>query len=486
MNSIYSILDQSGYQPTIGLEVHVQLNTSTKIFSSDQNGSHHEPNRHIHMTSLGLPGTLPVLNRDAVRKAIQFALAVDSEINEKIYFDRKSYFYPDLPKGYQTTQDKAPVCKKGKVEAYSEEISGVFVDLHHVHLEEDAGKSVHDEGSDTLIDLNRAGSPLIEIVTEPCISSGEMAAAFLQEIRRIVRFLGISDANMEKGELRCDANISIRDRQVDQLGNKVEIKNMNSFNHVRKAIDYELSRQFGLIDKGQEVLVETRTFDPTKGRTHGMRLKETLNDYRYFPCPDLPPLYITKETVEELKQNMQMTPSQVRQAFVKHGLQNKDVASLSADLNVALFALRLIKDVEDAKLVANWVNGPIRAYLNEKEISIEKLPRSMEDFVGLLRLVQEGLVNSSSAMQILFPQFMATDDHPKDIALEEKLLIQSDEAKIEQLVQEVLLTLTTEVSRFKKGEKQLFGLFMGALMKNGGRQYNPKKLQEILRNELSK
>lgn len=487
MSNIYQILDEAGFEPTIGLEVHVQLNTATKIFSSDANGANPEPNEHIHMVSLALPGTLPVLNKAAINKAVQFGMAVDAKINERIYFDRKNYFYPDLPKGYQTTQDKAPICLGGKVEAFSEQLQGVYVALHHTHLEEDAGKSVHDESEDTLIDLNRAGSPLIEVVTEPCIKSGEIAAAFLQEIRRIVRFLEIGNANMERGELRCDANISIKRKEADTLGSKVEIKNMNSFNHVRRAIDFELKRQYDLISHEQEVLVETRTYDPGKGQTYSMRFKETLNDYRYFPCPDLPPVHISATDVAEVKAGMNETPASMRMEMrKKHQLKIADVANLTADPETAHYALKLIALVPDAKLVANWINGPIKAYINEQSSTLDELPRSIEEIASLLKMVKEGKVNASSAMQVLFPKFLANAGTAEELAEKENLLVQTDASGLDELISKVLLSLPAEVERFRKGERQLFGLFMGALMKQGGRQYNPKELQDKLRRELTK
>lgn len=486
MSSIYSILDQEGFEPTIGLEVHVQLNTRTKIFSSDHNGSNNDPNEHIHMISVGMPGTLPVLNKEAVQKAIQFGIAAKAQINEVIYFDRKSYFYPDLPKGYQTTQDKAPICLGGKVEAFNERLSGEFVALHHTHLEEDAGKSVHDEGNDTLIDLNRAGSPLIEIVTEPCIKSSEVAAAFLQEVRRIVRFLDIGNANMEKGEMRCDANISIKRKDSTNLGSKVEIKNMNSFNHVRRAIDFELDRQFKLLSKGEEVLVETRTFDPVKGQTRGMRFKETLNDYRYFPCPDLPPIHIDKDQVNAVKAEMNETPAFMREVFGKnYNLNQYDVASLTTDLATSQFAVRLTELVNDAKMVANWISGPIRSYLNDAKLEIKDLPRSTSEIAELLLLVKEEKITSSSAMQVLFPKLMSANLSAKELAKKDNLLVETNGDGLEDLVTKVLLSLPTEVERFRKGEKQLFGMFMGALMKQGGRKFNPKQLQDVLRAKLS-
>lgn len=486
MSDIYTILEKAGFEATIGLEVHIQLNTATKIFSSDANGVAEEPNTHISPISLGLPGTLPVLNEKAIEKAILFGLAVGAEINELIHFDRKSYFYPDLPKGYQTTQDKAPICIGGAVEAYTEQWSGERVQLHHTHLEEDAGKSSHDNADLTNIDLNRAGSPLIEVVTNPCIRSGKVAAAFLQEVRRIVRFLDIGEANMEKGELRCDANISIKAKEAETLGNRVEIKNMNSFNHVRRAIDFELERQFALLDAGETVANETRTFEPSEGKTFGMRLKETLNDYRYFPCPDLPPVRIKPEDVAELEKQMKRTPRSYRRLFQEEfQLPVHDVAMLSADPETASFAERFISFCGSARKAANWIKGPIKAYCNEHNCSINELPRSIEDIASIVKLELSGELNGASA-PIVFEKLMSTQEQAFQIAKAEGLLNTGDHIDLEKIVSDVLLSLPDEVEQYKKGKKQLFGLFMGEVKKKGGRNLDPKQIQAVLRKELLK
>lgn len=485
MSDVYAILASSGYEPTIGLEVHVQLNTKTKIFSSDPNGMADEPNTQVSPTSLGLPGSLPVLNEQAVHKAIQFGLAVHAQINSEIYFDRKSYFYPDLPKGFQTTQDKAPICIGGRVEAFEADWEGEEVALHHTHLEEDAGKSSHDNGEFTNIDLNRAGSPLIEIVTEPCIRSGRVAAAFLQEIRRIVRFLDISHANMEKGELRCDANISIKRIGDKKLGHKVEIKNMNSFSHVRKAIDFELARQFELVTNGEQVQVETRTFDVGSGETFGMRFKETLNDYRYFPCPDLPPVMISKEMIHAVKMSMIQTPKEVRDFFrSNYELKESVIAFLCQDSDTSVFAKSLIEATGESSKTINWMQGPIQAYCNDQEIKMTHLPRPVKDIAELIQMEIDEKLTKASA-QLLFLKMMNSQKSAEDLAEEEGVLLVDDADELERIVSSVLLSLPREVEQYKQGKKQLFGLFMGEIMKKGGRKLNPKQIQEQLRKELS-
>ena len=486
MSDIYTILKDAGYEATIGLEVHVQLNTKTKIFSADANGMADEPNSHISAISLGLPGSMPVLNDAAVRKAIHFGLAVGSTINSKIYFDRKSYFYPDLPKGYQTTQDKAPICLAGEVEAYSENWDGEKVQLHHTHLEEDAGKSSHDDPQFTNINLNRAGSPLIEIVTEPCIKSGQIAASFLQEIRRIVRYLGISEANMEKGEFRCDTNISIKRIDSSGLGSKVEIKNMNSFNHVRRAVEFELERQLSEIQNGNAIDVETRTYDPDKNATFGMRFKETLNDYRYFPCPDLPPVEISDDMISAEQVIMEKTPAEVRSRLRdQFKLKETDVALLSADKETAVFANVFIDMVGNAKKAANWIKGPIRAYCKDKGLELKELPRSPEDIAAIAKLELANELTQAAA-QTVFLKLMSSADDAMTIAITEGLLSKNEQGDLERIVSEVLLSLPNEVEKYRKGKKQLFGLFMGEVMKKGGRSLNPKQIQEVLRKELSK
>ncbi len=485
LSKILKQLNSAGYEATIGLEVHVQLNTATKIFSSDANGSDAEPNRNVSVISLGHPGTLPVLNESAVEKAVMMGLACGCEITRNGHFARKSYFYPDLPKGYQTTQDKTPICVGGKVAAYGENLIQDAVELHHIHLEEDAGKSVHDDGPDTLIDLNRAGSPLIEIVTEPSIKSAEVAAAFLQEVRRMVRYLEISEANMEKGELRCDANISIKKIEGTALGNKVEIKNMNSFAHVRKAINYELERQLKMAEAGEEIAVETRTFDPAQGKTYGMRFKETMNDYRYFPCPDLPPAVITDEYLEATKNDMEVTPAAMRTFFESAKLNLQDVALLTEEKELALYAKQAVEATGNAKAVANWLNGPIRALMNEKGLSINELSVSVAHLAELIQLVEDGKVVYQTAVQQLLPELQSKQEAPAKLAKAMNLMVAEDSSELETIIDEVLISLPKEVEAFRNGKKKLMGLFMGEVMKKSRGKANPKQVQPLLQQKLN-
>lgn len=487
MLDILQKLDEAGYEATIGLEIHVQLNTVSKIFSSDSNQETDEPNTHVSVISLGHPGTLPVLNKAAVEKAVLMGLACGSEITRNGYFDRKSYFYPDLPKGYQTTQDKTPICVGGKIPLIGEGLRQEFVSLHHIHLEEDAGKSIHDDGPSTMIDLNRAGTPLIEMVTDPTIKGPEEAAACLQEIRRMVRYLGIGDANMEKGEMRCDTNISIKKKGEAKLGAKVEIKNMNSFNNVRKAATYELERQLEMILKGEEIAVETRTFNPDEGKTYGMRFKETMNDYRYFPCPDLPPLQLEESFIDALRPKAELQPATFRKKFSqKYQLSDYDTAILTEEKETALYFDALCEQVKEPKSAANWLNGPVRALQNEGNQSVLGLGLSPESLAELINLVDSGEVVYKTAVQQLLPELLKGNVSAANLAKQMNLLVVKDTGELQSIIQEVLVSLPKEVEAYKKGKKKLIGLFMGEVMKRSRGKASPKDVQEELNKALSK
>lgn len=487
MLDILQKLDEAGFEATIGLEIHVQLNTESKIFSSDSNAETEEPNTHVSAISLGHPGTLPVLNEAAVEKAVLMGLACGSEITRFNYFDRKSYFYPDLPKGYQTTQDKTPICVGGRIALFGEALGQEFVNLHHIHMEEDAGKSIHDDGASTLIDLNRAGTPLIEMVTDPTIKGPDEAAVCLQEIRRMVRYLGIGDANMEKGEMRCDTNISIKKKGESKLGAKVEIKNMNSFNNVRRAAIYELERQLDMVLKGEEIAVETRTFNPDEGKTYGMRFKETMNDYRYFPCPDLPPLQLEESFIDQLRPQAEMQPATFRKRFSeKYQLSDYDIGILTEEKETAEYFDALCEEVNDTKAAANWLNGPIRALLNEGNQSLSQLNLSAASLAELINLVDSGKVVYKTAVQQLLPELLKGDESPAILAERLNLLVVKDAGELQSIIQDVLVSLPNEVAAFKKGKKKLMGLFMGEVMKRSRGKASPKDVQEELNKALSR
>ncbi|MGW8123148.1 Asp-tRNA(Asn)/Glu-tRNA(Gln) amidotransferase subunit GatB [Roseivirga echinicomitans] len=486
MSSIQEKLYQSGYKSVIGLEVHVQLNTESKIFSSDPNDFGAEPNTHVSAVSLAHPGTLPVLNEAVLEKAIKMGLACQSQITDVNHFARKHYFYPDSPKGFQTTQDKTPICVGGKIELFGEQLAKQFVQLHHIHLEDDAGKSIHDEGPDTLIDLNRAGTPLIEIVTDPDMSLSEEAAACLQEIRRLVRYLEISSGNMEDGELRCDANISIMRIDAKELGEKVEVKNMNSISNVKRAIDHELERQLKMALNGEAIAVETRTFDPVSGTTAGMRFKETMNDYRYFPCPDLPPAIVTKEILAEIAGEMPVLPSALRRKFTEnYGLTEYDALLLTEEREIAYFFEALCHKMDAYKAAANWINGPIKGLLNEKGIALSETNLSLDRLSGLIRLVESNQVSFSVASQRILPRMLEEDISALELAQSLNLLMVADSDELLKLIKEVLVSLPDKVKAYRSGKKALFGLFMGEVMKKSGSKADPKKLKELLEKELS-
>lgn len=481
-----NLLKESGYQATIGLEVHVQLNTESKLFAADANAITDDPNTHISPITMGHPGTLPMLNEAVLQKAIMMGLACECEITQVSHFARKNYFYPDLPKGYQITQDKTPICVGGRVALVAQGLSKTHAALHHIHLEEDAGKSIHDDGPDTLIDLNRAGTPLIEIVTEPDMEEAAEAAALLQEIRRLVRFLDISGGNMENGELRCDANISIKPIDSATLGNKVEIKNMNSINNVRKAIDFEIKRQLQMVQDQEEILVETRTFNAANGQTFGMRFKETMNDYRYFPDPDLAPVEVSDAYMQEIRANLPLIPAQYRTRFSEeYQLGDYDVALLTEEKETASYFDALCACTENFKAAANWVNGPLKGLLNEQGVGIEDSGISAEKLAELIGLVDDKKVSFSIASQRILPRLAASQEGALAVARALNLLMEGREDELSGLVQEVLLSLPDKVAAFRKGKKGLMGLFMGEVMKKSKGKADPRKLQELLQKALN-
>lgn len=474
------------YRAVIGLEVHIQLLTDSKLFAGDSTAYGQPPNTNVSEITLAHPGTLPKLNKKAVEYAIRMGLACGCEISRYCIFDRKNYFYPDLPKGFQTTQDRTPICIGGKVPVLIDE-KEVSVKLNRIHLEEDAGKSIHDERSDeSLIDLNRAGVPLIELVTEPSIYSSEEAMTFLTEIRRMVRYLEICDGNMEQGSLRCDANISVMKSTDTELGKKVEVKNMNSIRNVGRAIDFEIDRQTKLLQDGEEILSETRLFDADKSTTVSMRTKEELNDYRYFPEPDLSPFEVSDEWLSEIQEAMPPTPGRMREKFISHyKLSSYDAGVLTEAREVALFFEEVCNHTANYKAVANWIMGPIKSVMNDQSDDEINIPTTSDQLAGLVNTIEAGQLSFSLANKQVLPYLISNPKKTVEEAMEDLELdtIQDD---ISDVILDVLKTFPDKVKAYQNGKKNLMGLFMGEVMKKTNGTADPKKTNEFLRDALEK
>ena len=479
------------YEAVIGLEVHCQLQTESKLFARDRNLFGTEPNTNIGPLTLALPGTLPKINKKAVEYAVKMGLACGCSISQRTTFDRKNYFYPDLPKGYQISQDKFPICLDGGVNISAKGADGVLADrrirFHHIHLEEDAGKSVHD-GSDTetLLDYNRAGTPLIEMVSEPDLRSADETGAFVTEIRRLVRYLGISDGNMEEGSLRADVNVSVRIKGTEKLGTKVEVKNMNSIRNMMKAIHFETRRQISLLENGDPIYQETRMFDVESGETYGMRVKETMNDYRYFPDPDLSPVVISDAWLAEIKAGMPALPHELREKFVtQYGIPAYDAAVLTDTREMAQYFEEVCTKSKSYKAVSNWLMGPVKSFLNENEGDIAKFPISTAQLAELIELSESGVVSHSTAVQKIFPVLLTEPGRsPKDIATSNNWVQNSNTNELETLVDEVIGFMPDKVSAYRKGKKGLMGLFVGEVMKRSNGTADPKLVNQLLAQKL--
>jgi aspartyl-tRNA(Asn)/glutamyl-tRNA(Gln) amidotransferase subunit B len=483
-------MDQSirdKYQVVIGLEVHAQLATASKIFASDSTEFGNMPNTNVSVITLAHPGILPKLNKKVVEYAIKMGLACGCEINRLNFFDRKNYFYPDLPKGYQTTQDKAPICKGGSILIRLKEGVEKNIRLNRIHMEDDAGKNMHLAGEvDTLVDYNRAGVPLIEIVTEPDLRSSDEAFALMTEIRKLVRYLEVCDGNMEEGSMRCDANVSIMLKGAKEFGKKVEVKNMNSMRNVQRAIEYEIERQITEIEKGNAIYSETRQFDATTGLTHGMRTKEELNDYRYFPEPDLQPLKISDEWLKAIKDSMPALPNDLYNKFVKqYGLPEYDASVLSDTKEVALFFEELCSKTNNYKAASNWVMGPVKSYLNELTLNITDFPLKPTAIAGLIELIDSGKINFATASQRIFPEMIKNPSKTALKMAEELDLIQnSDSGSLQPIVEEVIAGNAAKVAEYRAGKKGLLAMFMGEVMKKSKGKADPKVTTELLKKIL--
>ncbi len=472
------------YETVIGLEVHVQLGTQSKVFCADDARFGGAPNTHVSAISLAHPGTLPRLNRRAIEHAVKLGLALGSEINLRTAFDRKNYFYADLPKGYQITQDRRPVCLGGKVDLADETAGVKTIRIHHIHLEEDAGKSIHDqEPYDSLIDLNRAGVPLLEIVSEPDLRSAEETTAYVETIRRLVRWLDISDGNMEEGSLRCDVNISVRRFGDPQYGKRCEIKNVNSMRFARKAIEYEVARQIALLEKGEKVIQETRGFDPADGTTYSLREKEDAHDYRYFPEPDLPPVVFSQAEIDAMQAALPPLPEQLFAQFQQqYDLPAYDAGQLTQERSVAGYFMALAGDnLATGKAMANLIVNKLKPWADEKGMALTDIPVSPQGWQIFAKLIADGQLSASTAYQRLFPALMERPDaDPAYLAAELDLLQSADADWLTQIVDGVVAKFPEKVAEYRKGKKGLQGFFMGEIMKAAQGKADPQATTKLL------
>jgi aspartyl-tRNA(Asn)/glutamyl-tRNA(Gln) amidotransferase subunit B len=476
------------YKATIGLEVHIQLRTNSKAYSSDINEFGSLPNTNVSPVSLGHPGTLPKVNAKTYEYAVKLGLAVNGEIRERNEYARKNYFYADLPKGYQITQDTTPIINGGRIQIKLEDGKRKDINLTRTHLEEDSGKSIHNQDPYySLIDLNRAGVPLLEIVSEPEIDSSDEAYAYLTEVRKLVRYLEICDGNMEEGSMRCDANVSVMLKDATEFGTKVEVKNMNSIRNVQRAIEFEIKRQIDMVEAGETIYSETRGYDAVNDRTLSQRTKEAANDYRFFPEPDLLPVMITQDFVNEVKESMPPLPNELFDKYTKEfGLSEYDAGVLTDTKEVALFYEDIIAVNKNFKACANWVMGPVKSFLNENALTIDRFPLTTKHIADLVQMIGDNKISNSAATQRLFPALLEqADKTAEELAQELNLLQDSSEDTLEPIIQEVLDNHPDEVARYKGGEKKLTGFFMGKIMKASKGKADPKNTNIILQKLLN-
>jgi len=473
------------YEAVIGLEVHAQLSTQSKLFTGDSASFGAEPNTHISPITLGHPGTLPKTNKKAVEYAIKMGIACNCEIEAYNYFARKNYFYPDLPKGYQVSQHTTPMCKGGHV-AIKTKDGQRNIKLNRIHLEEDAGKSIHDADENyTCIDFNRAGVPLIEIVTEPDLHSAEEAFQYVTEIRKLVRWIDVCDGNMEEGSLRCDANVSIRPKGQTTLGTKVEVKNLNSIRNVKKAIEYEIDRMIAMAERGERIIQQTRSFDADTDTTFAIRDKEEANDYRYFPEPDLTPFQLSTQFISGIRSALPALPSELHERYLSLGLNEYDAAQLCDDKATAGYFEEASQFSQNYKAIVNWILGPLRQVINEKNISFGELALKPKKLAELVAIVDEGKVNFSIASVKILPVLLQKPSvDVMQVATELNLLQVSGSADIEAWVNEVVNKMPEKVTEYKKGKKGLIGLFVGEVKKVSKGKADPKVATQILEEKL--
>lgn len=472
------------YEVVIGLEVHAQLKTKSKIFAPDGTEFGQEQNTEISPITLGMPGVLPVLNKEVVNMGILTGLALNCEIPSRCKFDRKQYFYPDLPKGYQISQYDEPICVNGHID-----INGKRIGITRAHLEEDAGKLVHAGAaglagsSYSLVDLNRAGTPLLEIVSEPDMRSSDEARAYMEELRSIVRYIGVCDGNLEEGSMRCDANISIMPKGSKEFGTRAEIKNVNSFSALQRAIEFEIDRQIEIVEEGGQVVQETRLWDDNSRETRSMRGKEDAHDYRYFPEPDLMPLEISREWVEDIRAKMPELPSQKRQRYMDLGLSEYDASVIVEQMGLALFFDEVLKLGATPKIAVNFIMGEIAAYLKEEHIEITDTKLTAENLAELISLIEKGTISNNIGKQIIMD--MMKDGKKASQIVEEKGLSQiSDTGAIKAIVEKVIEANPNQVNAYKAGKVQLLGFFVGQVMKETKGRANPQTVNELIKEIL--
>lgn len=472
------------YEVVIGLEVHAQLKTKSKIFAPDSTEFGNEQNTQISPITLGMPGVLPVLNKGVVDMAILTGLALNSKIPNRCKFDRKQYFYPDLPKGYQISQYDEPVCVGGYLD-----IQGKRIGITRAHLEEDAGKLVH-AGADgiagssySLVDLNRAGTPLLEIVSEPDMRSSDEAKAYMEELRTILRYIGVCDGNLEEGSMRCDANISVMPKGSKEFGTRAEIKNVNSFRALQRAIEFEIERQIELVEEGESVIQETRLWDDNLGETRSMRGKEDAHDYRYFPEPDLMPLEISQEWIDRVKATMPELPSAKKQRYMDLGLSEYDASILVEQMEMALFFDEIVQLKANAKISVNFLMGEVAAYLKEEKINIQDSKLTAQNLAELVSLIEKGTISNNIGKQIILE--MLKDGTKASDIVEKKGLSQiSDEGAIKEIVKRIVEANAEQVAAYKAGKVQLFGFFVGQVMKETKGRANPQTVNDLLKEML--
>ena len=473
------------WETVIGLEVHAQLSTNTKLFSSASTKFGSEPNTQVDLVDLGLPGVLPVVNKDAFKKAITFGLAINADINQESTFDRKNYFYPDLPKGYQITQMTQPIVEGGSIEI---NVDGNIktINITRAHLEEDAGKSIHDAYPDkSVIDLNRAGTPLLEIVSEPEISSAKEAVSYMKALHQLVTFLDVCDGDMSQGSLRCDANVSIRKVGDSELGTRTEIKNINSFKFIEKAINFEIKRQIKVLENGDKVIQETRLYDSLKDETRPMRSKEFANDYRYFPDPDLLPVIISDDEMDEIKDSFPELPNDKSKRYISElQIDENEAQIISSSRELSIFFELAVDSESDPKLAANLLVGEIGSLLNKDNIKINESNLSSDNFNTLLKRISDGTISKKIAKTVLADIWDSGKDADEIIKNQGLVQIQ-DESIIQDIAQKILEANPDQVAAFRAGKDKLFGFFVGQVMKETQGKANPKSVNDILKKLLS-